>query len=244
MEYQEEHLVEYHECDENSNIKFSSLVDLMMQTSEHQLEKGKAGTQALLKKGIGWVVTQYHFEIQRMPRALEKIILTTEGTGYNRFFEYRDFGVKDAQGRQLITVTSQWVMLDLDKRKLIPADQQMMREFSVPFLKKMPHFPRLRPLANYKYQERFKTRFYDLDTNHHLTNSHYFNWFVELLGREFMQKYQVRTIDLRFEQEVKYGDTPEVFLQLENTTTGINTYFAIKQNNKTQATCQMQWRCN
>ena len=47
------------------SLKLPAMVDLLMQVSEHQLENGAAGTNDLMKRGLGWVVTQYHFDIQR-----------------------------------------------------------------------------------------------------------------------------------------------------------------------------------
>lgn len=238
MKYQEECLIEYNDCDENSRLKLTALVDLMMQTSEHQLEKGGAGTKALLARGIGWVVTQYHFEIKRLPHALEKLIFTTEASGYNRFFEYRSFSVQTLDGQNLIQVRSQWVMLDLAKRKLLPANTQMMKSFGVPLLQKMPRFPHLRPLSSYDQQEKVRVGFYDLDTNHHLTNSHYFNWFVNLLDRDFLREHLPQQIDLRFAQEVKYQDQPVVALTQKDQ----QTNFAIYSDEQLQAVCQINWR--
>ncbi len=59
-----------------------------------------------------------------MPQPGDQVVLSTNASGYNRFFEYRDFGVADQAGNPLVTVKSQWVMLDLKKRHMVPADQK------------------------------------------------------------------------------------------------------------------------
>ena len=68
MKYSEKHQVEFYECDENEHLKLPSMVDLMMQVSEHQLDKRGIGTNTLVKHGEGWVVTQYHFDIENSYR--------------------------------------------------------------------------------------------------------------------------------------------------------------------------------
>lgn len=206
MKYTENYQVEFKDCDENRRLKLPALVDLLMQASEHQLDEGGAGTDDLVKRGLGWVVTQYHFAIKRLPEPGDKVILSTNASGYNRFFEYRDFGIEDQAGDTLVDVKSQWVMLDLKKRHMVPADVKMMEDWGAPLLKKMPRFPRLRAQEKYENCRKYRARYYDLDTNHHVTNSHYFSWFIDMFKRDFLKDHVVSEIDIKFDREVRYGE--------------------------------------
>lgn len=243
MKYSEAHQIEYSECDENQHLKLTAMVDLLMQVSEHQLDQGGAGTQDLLRRGLGWVVTQYHFEIKRLPHPLEKVILMTEASGYNRFFEYRDFAIRDGKGQEIVTVSSQWVLFDLRQRKLVPTDLQLMKNFQVPLLKKMPRFPRLRPQEQYEQKRQYRVRYDDLDTNHHLTNSHYFNWFIDMVSRDFLRHYLVKSIDIKFNQEVGYGQEPFSLITLTRQKGGYVSYHALQdQAGQIKTVCQVEWR--
>lgn len=243
MKYSEEYTIEFSDCDENRHLKLPAMVDLLMMVSEHQLEDGGAGTDDLVKRGMGWVVTQYHFDIARLPKPGEKVTLATEASGYNRFFEYRDFWIIDQKGEKIVSVTSQWVLFDLKKRKMIPSDTELMEDFDVPLLKKMPRFPRLRPRASYSHERQYRVRYDDLDTNHHLTNSHYFNWFIDMMERDFLQDHVVESIDIKFDREVKYGARPVSKVELEEKDGAIFSYHAIiDENNKEQALCELKWR--
>lgn len=238
MKYTENYVIEYGDCDENRHLKLSSMVDLMMRVSEHQLDKGRAGTEDMLKRGLGWVVTQYHFEITDLPKPGEKVILSTEAAGYNRFFEYRDFGISKENDDPLVRVHSQWVMFDLKKRKLIPCDDELMAEFNVPLLKKMPRFPRLRAQKAYDFERKYRVRYDDLDTNHHLTNSHYFNWFVDMLDRDYLKNHLAKIIDIKFDKEVHYGETPISCCSLKDD----KSYHAIKNDaGQEQTVCEIVW---
>lgn len=242
MEYTEDYQIEFKDCDENRRLKLPALVDLMMQVSEHQLEEGGAGTTDLAKRGLGWVVTQYHFDIKRMPKADDKVILSTVASGYNKFFEYRDFGVNDSEGNPLVVVKSQWVMLDLKKRHLVPADEKMMEEWGAPLLKKMPRFPRLRAQKEYEQKRIYRARYDDLDTNHHVTNSHYFSWFIDMLDRDFLKKHVVETIDIKFDKEVHYGESIYSCMNLVQND-NVKSYHAIEAEDGTEkAVCELKWR--
>ncbi|MDF7638397.1 thioesterase [Lactobacillus sp. ESL0791] len=243
MQYSEKHQVEYDECDENKNLRLASLIDLMMQVSEHQLWHGDASTKSLNERGLGWVVTQYHFEINRLPRVTEKVVLTTEAKGYNRFFEYRDFSIDDQAGNKLITVKSEWVLFDLKKRKMVATDEKMMNELHIPLLPKLPHFPRLRQQAEYEKKRQYRVRYDDLDTNHHLTNSHYFNWFLDMLDREFLRQHVVSKIEIKFNQEVRYGQEPYSCVTVKENDAETKSYHAIEDDEgKARALCELTWR--
>ncbi|TSO25902.1 acyl-ACP thioesterase domain-containing protein [Lactobacillus sp. LL6] len=243
MRYSEKHTVEFGECDENRHLKIPTMIDLLMMVSEHQLDAGDAGTDDLVKRGLGWVVTQYHFDIVRLPSPGEKIVLTTEASGYNRFFEYRDFSITDYKGQEIVTVKSQWVLFDLKQRKLTPTDSELMESFDVPLLKKMPRFPRLRLRNEYDIKRKYRVRYDDLDTNHHLTNSHYFNWFVDMMSRDFLRDYVIESIDIKFDKEVQYGEEPVSVMKLEKNGSAIYSHHAIlNENGKEQALCELKWR--
>lgn len=241
MKYQEEHRIEYNECDENNRLKLSTMIDLLMEVSEHQLEKGGAGTPDLLKRGLGWVVTQYHFDLFSVPQSRQKIVLSTRASGYNRFFEYRDFKIESNEGQPLVAVHSQWVLFDLQKRRLVPSAPKLMQKFAVPLLKKLPRFPRLRALTDYEHKRQYRVRFDDLDSNHHLTNSHYFNWFIDMLNRGFLKNHVPNKIDISFEKEIKYGEEPYSCLTLKDDPV-ISYHALLGQDKKEKAVCVINWR--
>ena len=243
MKYSEKHIVNYYECDENKNLKLPAMIDLMMSVSEHQLDSGNGSTNALTKRGLGWVVTQYHIEVARLPRPNEEIIITTEPFGYNRFLEYRNYAFTDQSGNELITVKSEWVLFDLKTRKLVSTDKEMMAEIGVPLLKKLPRFPRLRVQDEYQNERQYRVRYDDLDTNHHMTNGHYFNWFIDTLDRDFLKNHIVKTIDIKFNLEVRYGETPYSRVSVIKDETGIKSYHTIADEDKNdKAVCELTWR--
>ena len=243
MKYSEKHIVNYYECDENKNLKLPAMIDLMMSVSEHQLDSGNGSTSALTKRGLGWVVTQYHIEVARLPRPNEEITITTEPFGYNRFLEYRNYAFTDQNGNDLITVKSEWVLFDLKTRKLVSTDKEMMAEIGVPLLKKLPRFPRLRVQDEYQNERQYRVRYDDLDTNHHMTNGHYFNWFIDTLDRDFLKNHIVKTIDIKFNLEVRYGEAPYSRVSVISGENGIKSYHTIADDDKNdKAVCELTWR--
>lgn len=243
MKYSEQHKVNFYECDENQHLRLPAMINLMMSVSEHQLDSGAASTDALNSRGLGWVVTQYHVEVTRWPQPNEEITLTTEPIGYNRFLEYRDYQFLDKKGNELISAKSEWVLFDLKERKLVSTDKEMMEEIGVPLLKKLPRFPRLKPQSEYQSKRQYRVRYDDLDTNHHMTNGHYFNWFIDTLDRDFLKSHVVSEIDIKFNQEVRYAQTPFACVSLIEDENGVKSYHTIEDEDRNdKAVCELTWR--
>ena len=206
--YKLKHKITFSDADEQGRIRLSVLINYLMETSNRQLAKGNASVEDFIKRGIGWVVLDYHFEIERLPLADETVTFLADVAGYNRFFAYRDFKVIDEQGHDIIVAHSQWVILDLKERKIKEADPKLMESFDNYELKKMPRFKRVRPLKEFDVEadQTYRVNYYDLDTNHHLTNSRYFDWIIDSLPREFLDKHQPRVLDICFKKEIHYGE--------------------------------------
>lgn len=240
--FKEEHQVTYGDCDETGKIQLPKLIEHFMKVSNDQLTQGNAGIHDLLKQNLGWVVVEYHLDLERLPEAGEKITVTTNGSGYNRFFEYRDFGIIDSTNKKIVDVKSQWVILDLKNRKITEADSQMMEKFGNPYLKHMPRFKRLRPLKDYESSKTYAVRYYDLDTNHHLTNSVYFDWMIDTLPREFLNSHTAKSVDISFKKEVQYGDQALSELTLDQDM--LTSYHLISNQGEISALAEISWREN
>lgn len=243
MKYNKPYQITYSDCDENQRMQLTAMIDLMMQTSDEQLSAGDASIDELANRHLGWVVTQYHFEIKHLPKPMDKVVFSTTPVGYNRFFSYRNFALEDEAGNNLVEVTSMWVLFDLEKRKMIPSDPALMASLDVPELKKMPRFSRIRPKKDYQKKRQYRVRFDDLDTNHHLTNSHYFNWFIDMLERSFLKEHEVSTIDVKFDKELQYGQEPFSCVNLCITDDAIKTEHVLQDEaGNEQAVCELTWR--
>lgn len=230
--------VENLNCDENGTMKLQVLFDLLMKACDHQLAKTKISGNALASKNWGWVVTQYEGKIDRLPRFGEIITIKTNDKGFNRFFCYRDFDVYDAENNLLLSLSSRWVMFDLEKRKLIPTQTELLTSQGYEALDKLPKFKRLRKQDAYISSRPYRARYDDLDLNHHVTNSHYFSWMIDMYDRDFLKKHELTSLAISFDQEVRYGDEINSLFKLENDT----AYHQIFSNDHENSVCELTWK--
>lgn len=238
MKYRLNYRIQFMDCDEKGRLKLSALIKLLMHVSNLQLTSLGLGTGDFLAKGLGWVVTEYQFAFVRLPQAGQAVTLTTEARGYNRFFCYRDFGVEDQAGQTLVTAHSQWVILDLQKRKIVTPTADLLAPLAQPQQVRGLHLKRLRPLPEYDKKGSYQVRYDDLDTNHHVDNANYFVWMTEPLGRRFLNQHEPVGLFIQFDQEVQYGQK----IGSLATVTDLTSWHEIVSAGRKSALAEIKWR--
>ncbi len=142
--YEDDYRIPGFAGDRYGRAGLANMMNVMLEISERQLETLHAGMDAINEFQAGWVITQYHMDIQRMPRIEEPLRVGTEATTYNKFFTYRDYWIDDAQGQRLVTVNSNWIIMDLRTRKIVDVIPELVERVGAVSDRKIKRFPRLK----------------------------------------------------------------------------------------------------
>ena len=62
--------------------------------------------------------------------------------------------------------------------------------------------PRLKNFEDYDYEETFKVRYSDIDSNGHVNNTKYIEWSIETLPKNIVDNYMLEEIKVIFEKNV------------------------------------------
>ncbi|AVL00424.1 acyl-[acyl-carrier-protein] thioesterase [Pediococcus inopinatus] len=207
--FSEEHRLVYYDGDRTSRASMPMLINLMVLASEDQSELLGVGTSEVLKYGVGWVVTQYSIQINALPEIGTTIRLSTEATAHNKFFCERHFGIEDEAGQPLITANSNFVQMNHETRKmgkLIPA---LIDPYGSDEVKRLARLPRVQKITDGQelLTKQYSVRYFDLDTNGHVNNSHYFEWLLDVLPADFLQTHMPTNLNIQYHKEIQYGHT-------------------------------------
>jgi medium-chain acyl-[acyl-carrier-protein] hydrolase len=182
-----------------------------------------------------WVLLKYRAEFDEYPSGLFSLEITTEPRGYQKLFAYRDFEIYSGQKR-LGRVSSLWAIVN-DKGFVSP--QTLNNPIMGPLQKRENdlEFAKIPPLKKADAVKNFKIRYEDIDINGHVNNINYIIWAFEALSFDFRSSHRLKTIDVIFKKEVKYGS--EIISQAEfkdeNT-----TIHAIKNAETNEDLCYIQ----
>lgn len=197
--------VKYYELDINKVLKPSSLMNFLQDMATKNAEMLGFGPTFVFENGYAWFLIKYHMEFDDYPYDLEEIVIKTEPRGISKIIANRDFEIWTAENRRLGRVVSQWMLIDLNSRSVLPlakvAPQLMLFEKREDDLQ----FNKILLPENYNFEKTFDIRFDDIDINRHVNNANYIVWAFEVLPYEFRGKHKLKTLDVVYKKEITYG---------------------------------------
>jgi len=167
-------------------------------------------TDRLLEVGRAWVLTRLQVRVERYPRWREDVSVETWPSAADGLFAQRDFVLTDAGGEGLARATSQWLVIDVARRRPVRLPREVLdlpragRSHALaPSREGLPE-----PEASSK-SCRFSVRRADLDLNEHVNNVRYVEWALEAVPEGAREAYQCTGLEVQFRAEALYGDTVE-----------------------------------
>lgn len=207
--------IRYSEMDYNLVLKPYALLQFLQDLASDNAEQLDFGYSFIRKHNLAWFLLKYHIEFENYPANLYDIEIRTEPRGYNKLFAFRDFEIHGG-GNLLGRAASTWSLVDLDTKNIVPVSQILNENpYMVPYEKREDDltYGKIKPIQKVDIEKVFEIRFDDIDVNRHVNNSNYIVWAFEPLDYEFRSTKRLKTLDIVFKKEIKYGN--KVVSQLE-----------------------------
>ena len=154
-------------------------------------------------------------EFENYPIGVYDLTIKTEPRGYNKLFAYRGFELYDKEVL-LGKVFSVWSVVDINTRMTVPVANVITDNPKMVAYEKREDdlaFSKIRPSAIPTISKEFEVRYNDLDVNGHANNGNYIIWALEPLDFRFKSEHKLKTLDLMFKKEAKYGE--KVIVEVE-----------------------------
>ncbi|KRN27423.1 oleoyl-[acyl-carrier protein] thioesterase [Lactobacillus selangorensis] len=239
LKYREQYRIPYFEADATGEMTLSSMINVMVLVSDHQSDALGVGLAVMNAHDVGWVITQYHMNITRFPKVDEVVTVTTEATSYNKYFCYRHFWMHDSDGNELASVAGTFVMMSFKTRRMVKVIPEIIQAYQSDEINGVEKFPRIPHLdAKKSTGKNYRVRYFDIDSNRHVNNVHYFDWMLDALRRDFLLTHNVKTLDIRYEREIHYGETTQSQVEFADS---LRTLHRIQTGDTTNAEAQIEW---
>lgn len=241
-----EHQVNYYECDPSGHLSLSMLVALMILASEKQNAQLGVDEHVTKELGGGWVIIDYEGHFQReWPKENEQIKFETAIVAYNKYFVVRQFVIKDYHEQIIGTVNGLFVYMDLHKRRMAKIPEVIMTPYEAASSLRLPKVARPdKVAATDEWRENhYQVRYFDIDYNGHVNNARYFDWMLDTLDHDFLQKHQIVGIRMNYEHEVRPQTTVNsMATTIENNEQEWTTQHQIWVGTQKCATATIKWR--
>lgn len=196
------------EVDVRHRLTVTALVNFLQESAMHNVEEIGLPMQVLHKKNLGWILSRLHLRVSYYPKEMEEIQVQTCAYAFEKYQAYRDFRVYNAKNELIATAASSWLVFDLAKRQFIAIPDFIKNSVNI-CKEETPLFmpkAKLSPLQSIDYQFYHQVRWHELDTNHHVNNTFYFQWALESLPIEILNHFFVEEWDMIFKNECIFGE--------------------------------------
>ena len=132
-------------------------------------------------------------------------------------------------------------MISFATRKMVHLPEVLTAKISSEFKPEVVRFPRI-PKVDWAKADNlnkvFRVRYFDIDTNHHVNNTHYFDWMLDSLPLAFLKSHTVKSMSIKYDNEVTYGDEIVSRAQL----TELTSHHQIRNGEQLAAEATITWQ--
>lgn len=206
-----------YQCDSKRRLTIPALFGIFGEAAHLDANRRGWGFESMLKKNRAWVLIRMIVDFNRTPLWSESLILRTWPKSMEGVVAYRDFHVLDANRGVLLSGTTAWSIMDLERRRPV---RMTGEEFNTGRLAGL-HAVEERPGKidwpdSPKLAATHIARFSHLDMNDHVNNSRYFEWVLNEFPMDVLRNREIRRLHVNFLSEIRPDDTVEVKIPFTN----------------------------
>ena len=206
--------VRSYECGPDGKARMDTICNYLQEAASlHAEEMGFSKSDFESEgKDISWVLTRLRVKMFRYPKWEEDVRVVTYPRGGRRIVAWRDFELFDEAGELLGAATSEWMIINLATRKIVPIPEHVFacaNTVCPPVLGEAPFTAKIRwpEEAQPLITKSFRARRCDIDLNGHVNNVHYVEWLLEALPEPIPTCGE---LELVFRSETFAGDEVRV----------------------------------
>lgn len=198
------------------------------------------GSDMLVEKNMGWVLSTMALELDRRPAECETFSIHTWISSATRLTSVRNMEFVDAEGKVFARGVTTWCIIDYSIRRPVNMDilGDLAKETITPVDSPCAAPLRLRPITP-EVVSLHKVAYSDIDFNRHMNTLKYIDLMLNMLPLSYLEEDSPLRLDVHFASECAYGQNLKVgYLQ-----DGPASQFSIdKEDGTPSCRAQIQWR--
>ncbi|MDR1757117.1 MAG: acyl-ACP thioesterase [Culturomica sp.] len=195
-----------HYTDFRGSLFVKILCDLLNDTAEEQTELLGIDVGTLNREGQTWMLHRLHLILHRLPGKEEEVIVETWLSGIDRLFALRDYRMLRTDGEELVRGTSEWMLIDLHRRRPVRPSGKLMELNTRNAIEKMEIPYRLNEKKvremEMSHCRPFVATFDNIDFNGHVTQASYMRWLTNALPFGFLTQHLLTEVEVLYEHEI------------------------------------------
>lgn len=199
--------------DFQKNISPIVLTEMILNTAGKDADQHGFGLMDLHKKNCSWVVSRIAIKLDTIPTVGDNLCIETWVKDVSNVFTTRNFRLSNGGNKVVGYASLSWAILDLDTRQSIPlANLPELKQFIIDEPIPMDSPARV-PDIEGQVANGFEVKYSDIDLNVHTNVLKYLQSVCDLFSLDFYAKRILKSIDINFLRELKFGDKGSVFYE-------------------------------
>lgn len=231
--------VNFTQCTPNGYLKYTELCNMLQLTGGDHAESGGLSFSDMQVHDQAWVLSRIRVEIDRLPKWGDTVTIKTwindlQGSRSVRALEIY------LNNEKIIGSTTFWAVFNTRLRRpeiIAFPHEHFFTSFSENRATK-ENFSKIDISRNTEKVFSRKTVLSDLDIVNHVNNVKYLEWCLDLVDYEAVVRQKIKSFDMNFLKELKYGDT----IDINQNTGSEETLYTISKEDKICFALQLNWK--
>lgn len=160
--------------DVNDHITPKAVLNIFQDVAATHAELINIGYEDLLKNNLYWVLSRVKYDIIKMPKPDEEVIIKTWPHEKGKIDFDRDMLVTSLNGELLIKGTTKWCVIDVSTRMLQRTTNIIYNGICSEEKNYQERFNKISiPDVTLSYKFTYQVNYSDIDHNHHMNNTNY-----------------------------------------------------------------------
>ncbi|HLE60096.1 MAG TPA: acyl-ACP thioesterase domain-containing protein [Thermoanaerobaculaceae bacterium] len=206
-EWTESFRVRAYEVDVSGRASVATVCNWLQETAGNHVTALGWAVDDLAPRGLTWVLSRLHLRLHRLPGWRDDVRIVTWHAGVLRLYGVREFRLTEAQGRELGTATSAWLLIDLESRRPTrPLEALPVLDHRAAARILVDPFDKIPGPAGAERETVLVARLADLDMNRHANNVSVIGWALDALPDEVVLGSSPAELEIEFRAEAVRGD--------------------------------------
>lgn len=207
-EHTEAFKIRGYEVDQHNRAPIQSCCAFMEEAAGNHAAILGFGVERMQELGITWVLARMQLKILDFPTSADEVIAKTWPVEAEKLQFRRDFLLSAGDGRELVHAITDWVIIDLESRRLkkLPEFVAALQAPDAPRVMEKEKL-RIDGLENAPELVSFIVRKADIDRNLHVNNVRFTDWMLESVPDDYSEARRLAALQIIYRAEAVYGDT-------------------------------------
>ncbi|MBR9978175.1 MAG: hypothetical protein KFH87_08810 [Bacteroidetes bacterium] len=209
------YFAQYHDCDTRQRLSVLAMMRYFEDIAILQSDHYEVGLRYYVKERVAWLLNKWDIRIHAYPAFKDDVRVLTQPMAMRRVLANRRYVIEDEQAAPLVEADSQWVFVDLARRRPARIPENIFRRYGISEDAEVlptPQMPGVPERAD--VTRNFHVRKSDIDVNRHVNNIRYVDWAFDALPDELVREQLLRRLLIHYRKEVQYGEQVHVITEL------------------------------